>query len=112
MDTRTKIVTAEAVPRGAVIVCGLFEVLRVTHARQVREIRERNQGLPLVALLQPRPDALFSLPMRVRMAAALRMVDYVLIIDAEDLKCVLERLDPAQIVLLDEPPLGTLKDAG
>jgi len=112
VDTRNKIVTAAAAPSGAVWVAGLFDVLRTGHVRQLQEIREQASCAPVVAAILPSPDALMDIAARARMAASLRMVDYVVITDAEELHGVFDRLRPVRVVRLEEPPIGMLRDAG
>ena len=94
------------------LVAGVFDLLRTGHAQQLREIRRQANGLPVVAVVLSQPAALLDLTARARMAASLRMVDYVVITDAEEFNGVVERLGAAHVVRLDEPPIGALRDAG
>ena len=112
MDTRSKIVTLAEAPRGAVLVAGIFDVLRAWHARQLHQIRGQASGLPVVAVVLSQPGAVLDVAARARMAASLRMVDYVVITNAEEFHGVAERLAPAWIVRLEEPSIGALRDAG
>jgi glycerol-3-phosphate cytidylyltransferase-like family protein len=112
LDTRTKIVTAREAPRQSVLAAGYFEVLRVGHTRQLERVRRLYPGRPLVAAILPKPGAVLASEARARMAAALRVVDYVFIADDEELSAVSDVLSPAAVVRLEEPPLEVLKDAG
>ena len=104
--------TPAAAPQRAVWVAGLFDVLRAAHVRQLQKVREQASGAPVVAIILPRPEALMDIADRARMAASLRMVDYVVITDAEELHGVFDRLGPVRVVRLEEPPIGALRDAG
>jgi glycerol-3-phosphate cytidylyltransferase-like family protein len=114
VDTRSKIVNARAAPPGGVLAVGYFEVPGVEHVRSLRDIRGRAR--PLVAVVLPAPHGrreLLSQQARAEMAAALRMVDYVLIAarpglpgDFEDL---VRRLRPATVVPLDEAESGRMR---
>jgi glycerol-3-phosphate cytidylyltransferase-like family protein len=103
VDTRKKILTLAEAKRLAgpvVIAAGAFDILRAGHARELAALRD---GAPdarlLVAVL---PSALDLAPARARaeMAAGLRMVDYVVTADAEDLE-QLSRAHAACVVRLD-----------
>jgi hypothetical protein len=74
--------------------------------RALRRIRERHPGLALIAAVLPISNAVLSSEARAAMAAALRMVDYVLIVEPAgrpgDLDGLVECLQPAAIVRLQE----------
>ncbi|HLI83598.1 MAG TPA: hypothetical protein VKV17_06745, partial [Bryobacteraceae bacterium] len=79
------------------------------HARALAALRARSSAL--IAIVLPAPSqsdparaAVESLsqPDRARMAAALRMVDYVLIANPHSLQGLLATLEPAEILHLDE----------
>jgi glycerol-3-phosphate cytidylyltransferase-like family protein len=108
VDTRSKIVSATEMLPEATLVVGYFDVLGVEHVRELRAIRERASRL--IALVLPNPDGARRtvLPQegRAEMAAALRMLDYVLICaepgQPGDLKDLMKRLRPTEIVSLEE----------
>jgi glycerol-3-phosphate cytidylyltransferase-like family protein len=105
-------VTAEAAPRDAVVAAGVFEVLRVGHARQLESLRQRYPDRPLLAAILPKHEAVLASRDRARMVAALRVVDYVFIADDEELSSVGEALSPSAVVRLEEAPFEGLRDAG
>jgi glycerol-3-phosphate cytidylyltransferase-like family protein len=108
VDTRSKIINPRDAPPDAVLVVGHFDVPGVEHVRALREIGERAR--PIVAAVLPPWDGAGGevLPesARAQMAAALRMVDYVLIAarpgQPGDLEDLVKRLKPAEIIPLDE----------
>ena len=113
MDTRSKIVTAAEAPRGVVLAAGSFDVLGVEQVRELQHIRGRHPARPLIAAVLPCPDAVLSLPGRAEMAASLRMVDYVLIVEPagrpDDLDGLVDRLQPAAMVRLQEKGAARLR---
>jgi hypothetical protein len=85
VDTRSKIVSIGAVrASGAVAVAGYFDVLTGDLVRQLRAIRDRYPGTPFAAVVLPDPDALLGHRARAELAAALAVIDYVLITEIED----------------------------
>jgi glycerol-3-phosphate cytidylyltransferase-like family protein len=113
MDTRSKIVDTPACHGigQLTIVSGYFDPLLAWHARELERIR-KGAGLLAVVVL---PLAGELLPQRARaeLAAALRMVDYVLIADNGDLDRLFAELTPVEIVRLEEDDLrrrGELMD--
>jgi len=82
LDTRTKILTPGEAPCDAaqplVVVTGYFDVLRAEHARELANIRQASGAKTLAALVLPLTGELMPIAARARMAAALRMVDYVI----------------------------------
>jgi hypothetical protein len=107
VDTRSKIVSAAQAPRGAAVAVGRFDVPGVEHARALGALRARSS--PVIAIVLPRAEGVaenLSQPDRARMAAALRMVDYVLIAQPDTLDSLLAALKPAEIVRLDEIETG------
>jgi glycerol-3-phosphate cytidylyltransferase-like family protein len=93
MDTRNKILTAEAaraLPGPLAVVTGYFDLLRAEHARELAAIRERIGKQALVAVVLPYPGEVFDIHARARMVAALRVIDYVVI--AEDADALLAAL--------------------
>jgi glycerol-3-phosphate cytidylyltransferase-like family protein len=105
VDTRSKIVNEEELPRPIALVTGYFEVLRVEHIRALEQVRCVHPHLPVVVLILQHSDELVSQRARARMVAALRVVDYVLIADHEDPDAVLVRLQPAFVLRLEETDL-------
>jgi bifunctional ADP-heptose synthase (sugar kinase/adenylyltransferase) len=101
MDTRNKIVTPERVPRGAVLVTGTFDVIRAEDARELAAIRVRFPGRPLVVAILPLSAEWMPQRARAEMAAALRMVDYVLIADDLNPDALIASLEPAELVRLE-----------
>lgn len=102
MDTRTKIVDASGC-RGKgpmAVVSGYFDPLLAWHARQLTAVRERSGALAVVVL--PLAGELLPQPARAALAAALRMVDYVLIADNADLDRLFAELKPVEIVRLED----------
>ena len=105
VDTRSKIVTADQAPCAAVLVAGSFDVPGVEQVRELEQIRERHPVGPLIAAVLPCEHELLSLHDRARMAAALRVVDYVLIVEPArrpDLDRLVDRLQPAAMIRLEE----------
>lgn len=78
MDTRSKIVDIGALPRGRLcVVSAYFDPLLCWHAARLGELCE--PGQTLVALVLPLDDELLPQRVRAELAAALRVIDYVLI---------------------------------
>ena len=103
MDTRSKIVTsADSLPCPFIVVSGYFDVLRAEHVREFEDVRRRTANRPRVVVVLPCQGELLSQPARAELVAAVRMVDYVLIADHDDLSRIIERLEPAEVVRLEE----------
>ncbi len=107
MDTRNKILTPAAAlalspPRPLVIVKGYFDLLRAGHVRELNEIRRRTSAATLLAVVLPLDHGLLPLAARAELVAALRMVDYVLPGDCEDLNRLVSLLRPAETVSLED----------
>jgi glycerol-3-phosphate cytidylyltransferase-like family protein len=103
VDTRSKILTsADSLPRPITLVAGYFDVLRAAHAGEMQEVRDRTGSRPLVAVVLPCPGELLNQRARAELVAAIRVVDYVLIADNEELHRLIERLNPAEVVRLEE----------
>lgn len=105
MDTRNKILTLQQIPKHGEVVTGYFDLLRVQHSRDLECVRQRLSHAPLIAVVLQDPGELLNQRARAEMAAAMRMVDYVLIANSEDLDGILERLEPSEIVRLDAADL-------
>jgi hypothetical protein len=103
MDTRAKIVSPQEIAgRGAVAVVGRFDLLSAALVRDLARLREESADAPVVAVTVPAADAVQSLRARAEMAAALAVIDYVLILEATDLEGLLAALRPARIVRREE----------
>ena len=96
MDTRTKIVELDAIPRGATVVTGTFDVMRAVDARELAAL-----GRPLVVVVLPLADELLPQRARAELAAGLHMVDYVLITHDSHPEALLRALQPAALVHLE-----------
>jgi bifunctional ADP-heptose synthase (sugar kinase/adenylyltransferase) len=106
MDTRRKILTAAAArdlhPPGPVaMVSGTFDILRAEHAREIASVRNRTGARSLVAVVLPARGELLNQRARTELAAALRMVDYVVTADDGDLEQLVASLQPAELVRLE-----------
>ena len=105
MDTRRKILTPEAaralrVPSLA-MATGYFDILRADHARALADLRQRTGAATLLAVVLPWKNALLEGRARSEMAAALRMVDYVVSIDESDLSALAAVLQPVELLRLE-----------
>jgi hypothetical protein len=113
VDTRSKIVTAGEAPRGAVLVAGSFDAPGPEQVRELQRIRQRHPAGPLLAAVLPCEHELLGLRARGEMAAALRVVDYVLIVEPagrpDDLDRLVNRLQPAAVIRLEEADVGRLR---
>ncbi len=104
VDTRNKILTlAEALelPPKLAIASGTFEILRAAHARELAEVRSRTDVEGLLVVVLPSTRGLLSARARAEMVAGLRMVDYVLIADEEDLDRLIRARPNGEAVRLE-----------
>ena len=105
MDTRTKILTAEAVPRACTVVTGAFDPLLADDARELAEIRASHPDGPLLVVVLPLPGELLPGRARAELVAALRMVDYVVTAPhaatAAATDALLATLEPRHLVRLE-----------
>jgi bifunctional ADP-heptose synthase (sugar kinase/adenylyltransferase) len=109
MDTRTKILTLEAACRqrasSPVVVTGYFDVLRAAHIHALEEIRRRtfggNPAGTLIAFVMPCALELLPQSARAELAAALRVIDYVVTGDESDLGTLKDALCPLAIERLE-----------
>jgi bifunctional ADP-heptose synthase (sugar kinase/adenylyltransferase) len=106
VDTRTKILTPAAVasldlPRPVLLATGRFDILRVELARGLAAARERSGARSLVAVVQPIEGEYAPLDARAEMAAALRMVDYVVIAQDGDVASLAASLQPVEMIHLE-----------
>ena len=106
MDTRTKILTADAVAalqpaRPLLLVTGYFDILRAEHARDLAEARERTGAQSVLAMVLPLAGEMLPQAARAEMVAALRVVDYVFIADSEDPESLAGSLQPVETLRLE-----------
>ena len=107
MDTRSKILTLDAAlaldpPRPLAVVAGLFDILRTSHAAELAEVRRRASAATLIAVVLADPAAVLNHNARVELAAALRVVDYVIAANNADLDRIAAALHPAAVVRLED----------
>jgi hypothetical protein len=107
MNTREKIVVPSALAsRRVTLAAAYFDPLLAWHAERLFAIRAHAETL--VALVLPLENALLPQRARAELAAALRVIDYVLIVPGPDPNAVEElvrALGPAQVVHLGEEDL-------
>jgi len=101
MDTRTKIVSLEAAPRGCTVVTGTFDVVLAEDARELAGMSAGHDGRPLLVVVLPLAGSLLTQRARSELVAALRMVDYVVTADETAADALLASLEPAQLVRLE-----------
>jgi len=104
VDTRSKIVTleeAQALARPVAVVSGSFDVLRAEHARELQDARNNAAGGALLVAVLPSSAGVLGQRARAEMVAALRMVDYVVTADYEDLDRIIRALSPTAVVRLE-----------
>jgi glycerol-3-phosphate cytidylyltransferase-like family protein len=102
VDTRSKILTlgeALALPGPLAIAAGSFDLLRAEHACELRRITPGSAKLLVVVL--PSPARLFTDRARAEMVAALRVVDYVVTADDEDLERLSRAHPSTRVVRMD-----------
>jgi hypothetical protein len=96
-----------------VLVAGIFDVPGVEPVRELQQIREGHPAGALIAAVLPCEDALLSQYARAEMAAALRVVDYVLIVEPagrpSDLGGLVDRLQPVAVMRLEDAGLQHLR---
>ena len=97
MDTRSKIVTPDRVPAGSTVVTGTFDVVQAEDARELAAIRAESPRDPLCVVVLPLAGELLPRRARAELAAALRVIDYVI---TEDI--ALDTLRPARVVRLED----------
>jgi bifunctional ADP-heptose synthase (sugar kinase/adenylyltransferase) len=108
VNTRCKILTLAAVPamqRPVLLVTGRFEILRAELVRELAEARRRTGAQTLIAVVRPLDDERVALAARAELAAALRVIDYVLILENEPLDSLADTFQPAEIIHLEEADL-------
>jgi hypothetical protein len=107
LDTRTKILSAAALaalkpPQPLLLATGRFGILRAEAARELACARERTAARSLVAVVRPVADELLPPAARAELAAALRVVDYVIIAEDQDLDKLAASLHPVETIGLEE----------
>jgi bifunctional ADP-heptose synthase (sugar kinase/adenylyltransferase) len=103
MDTRSKILTlaaARQLPPPIRVVTGYFDILRAGQVEDLSEARRHAKG-PLLAIVLPRPRAALAQCARAELAAALRMIDYVVAADEADAELLIDSLRPAAVTRLE-----------
>jgi len=101
MDTRTKIVEAGLVPAHCTVITGTFDVMLAQDAKELAEIRAQYPSQAVCVVVLPLAQELLSQRARAELAAALRMVDYVVIADNPAPHAILAALHPGRIVPLE-----------
>src|ERR1035438_7821208 len=101
MDTRSKIVTAAAIPPGCTLVTGAFDPLLAEDARELAHIRAAAPLRRLVAIVLPLDAELLNQRARAELVAALRMVDYVITADDSTPDALIATVHPALVVRLE-----------
>ena len=104
MDTRNKILTLDgaAALRGEILlVTGTFDVLRVEHVREMETVRRRTPAAILLAVVLPSPGAPLGDGARADMAAALRVIDYVVAANPGEVELLIGSLKPIEVVRLE-----------
>lgn len=103
VDTRSKILSLEAAGRltgPLTLATGYFDVLRVEHARQLGQA-----GRPLLVAVVRHSREILDPPARAELVAALRVVDYVVTADHDELDRLIALLQPAEILRLEADDL-------
>ena len=107
MDTRSKILSLEAAGRltgPLTLATGYFDVLRVEHARRLEQA-----GRPLLVVVVRHSREILDAPARAELVAALRVVDYVVTADHDELDRLIGQLQPAEILRLEADDLGSTR---
>ena len=102
MDTRNKIVGQASRPVPAepiIIVTAYFDLLSAALAGELKTIRAR--AATLIAFILPLESQLHPQRARAELAAALRVIDYVVIGDQADLDKLIFTLHPSEVVRLE-----------
>jgi bifunctional ADP-heptose synthase (sugar kinase/adenylyltransferase) len=98
VDTRNKILTIgealELAPPVAVVT-GTFDILRAAHARRLEGVRGRAGDSRILAVVLPSPRGWLPARARAEMAAAMRVIDYVVAANREELGRLADALRPA-----------------
>jgi glycerol-3-phosphate cytidylyltransferase-like family protein len=75
----------------------------------LRQAREAVPGARLLAVVLPMEDAVLDQRARTELAAALRMVDYVVIANHEEAHALIDALQPARLVRLEAADEGRIR---
>jgi hypothetical protein len=110
VNTRNKILIPAAAStlqlvRPLLLVTARFEILRAELVRELAEARRRAQAKTVIAVVRPLAGERVPRAARAELAAALRVIDYVLILKNEDLDSLAATLQPAEIIHLEESDL-------
>lgn len=107
MDTRIKILSGPHCLEGKrlVMVTGYFDVLRAEHVRAFLDAGQRAPHARLLVVVLRGKEELLPLDARAELAAAMRMVDYVLTADDRDVDRLIKTLRPAILVRLESDDL-------
>ena len=105
VDTRSKILTPAAAraleaPHPLVVVEAAFDILRAEEIHELDEIRRRTGARCLLARVRNAPFTLLPLKSRAELAAALRVIDYVLPGESTDWSGIVSSLAPDEIISL------------
>ena len=112
MDTRSKIITVDEALRltpPVTVVAGSFDVLRASHIRDLDGARLEREAALLVVVVPALGECLPQAA-RAELAAALRMVDYVVTADAETAGRLGQVLMCSPIVRLSAPDASRARD--
>jgi bifunctional ADP-heptose synthase (sugar kinase/adenylyltransferase) len=104
VDTRSKILTPAGVEQLSgplTLVTGYFDPLRAAHARELQQVRDRTPGRGLLVAVLTDAAEVLDIGARAELVAALRVVDYVVTVDHEDLDALIKRLRAAEVVRLE-----------
>lgn len=112
VDTRSKILTlpaAEALAPPITLVTGYFDVLRAAHVIELQQARDRAPQSKLLVALVSASGELINGRSRAELVAALRMVDYVVTANHDELDGFIQRLRPVGLARLEAADLGRRK---
>lgn len=107
MDTRSKVLSLEAALRLSspmTLAAGYFDVLRAEDARELEQA-----GRPLLAVVMRHTGEVVPAAARAEMVAAIRVVDYVVTADHDDLNELIARLQPVRVVRLEAAHAGRIR---
>jgi glycerol-3-phosphate cytidylyltransferase-like family protein len=108
VDTRSKIITVSEAPREGVLAVGRFDGLGVEHVHALQPFRQAGDSITAVVMpaMDGSPCDTMSQQERAKLAAALRVIDYVLLAAPQgasgSFEDLVKSLKPKQIVPLDE----------
>ena len=92
----------EKLPSPVTIVTGYFDILCASSARDLQNVRNRTPEHPLAVIVYSYDLELMAVPERVEMTAALRAVDYVVIVLEAWISGILMSLHTNEIVRFEE----------